>query len=328
MLEEIFYLLSILPILAVLMSQLGLVMYIIMKRDTEELTELNPLLAIEMSQLSRPKHEETTIARETEQIHTPVPISADPSTNTTGQPKTDQATPAPAPELVPVPETAPVEVEVEVESKEPSDDVKYWLSLPFGEGAGETEPQPHPIKDVFEELRDKGPLALFSTDVVVATLPDWAHDTLLDSSDEPVTLSSKGYSATTYGKYRQDTRNLKVMTLVPTTYLPAELLTQSKYNLLSQTTVIASTKGGEISRSDVAAIRSSIKKQLLRLKVPESSYSHSFYISPDYTKLHIIINYHNPITGIDAKCATSNILQEVRLLRSLMIVRSGTDYVF
>lgn len=313
-----------------------------MKRGTEELTELNPLLAIEMSQLSHPK---------TEQIHSPVPISADADADihATGQPKTDQAAPtpivvepdvvesAPFPEpvvLAPKAASVGVGVEVEVEAgsgsgaKEPSDDVKYWLSLPFGDGAGETEPQPHPIKDVFEELRDKGPLALFSTDVAVATLPDWAHDTLLDSSDEPVTLSSKGYSATTYGKYRQDTRNLKVMTLVPTTYLPAELLTQSKYNLLSQTTVIASTKGGEISRSDVAAIRSSIKKQLLRLKVLENSYSYSFYISPDYTKLHIIINYHNPITGIDAKCATSNILQEVRLLRSLMIVRSGTDYVF
>ena len=188
MLEETFNLLSILSIMVLpqlgLGLGLGLVIYIIMKRDIEELTELSPppLLAIEMSQLSHPKHEVTTIVRE---IHTP---------DATGQPKTDQAThtfapepapapavmslcvaepahvpavmslcvvePAPAPavvESVPVPETASAEAKV----KEPSDDVKYWLSLSFGDGAGETEPQPHPIKDVFEELRDKGQLALF-----------------------------------------------------------------------------------------------------------------------------------------------------------------------
>lgn len=207
-------------------------------------------------------------------------------------------------------------------------DRDYWMSLPVQEN-----PQPRPQLTPLEEIaghlpHDRPVTLLLRTPPPREELINWYKETLLDEHNNTVSLWTRELVLT-------DIKALTVQyepmphVIVPTNYLPSiPLNANQKYSFISRSVISSAHKGLELTNFNVSQIKNAVNRQIARLKMSEDKWSVIFRITPDFTAVHLTIVYNAPISCIDAKVTTSNIIQDLRLIKSLFVVKSTTDYLF
>lgn len=218
----------------------------------------------------------------------------------------------------------------------------YWMSLPVEPPSNPT-PSPAPsvpiapiapvVVSPLEEIQDSLPsdravVLLLRTPPPTDEMLDWVKESLLDDQGNVVSVWTRAYNFSNFKTFSEKYDPLPHV-IVPTNYLPSiPLNANQKYSFISQSMISSIHKGLELTTTNVSHVRQVVSRQLARLKVSSDKYLVILRITPDFTCLHLTIVYHAPISCIDAKVTTSNILQDLRLVKSLLVIRSSTDYLF